>query len=202
METRETHTSSDVLGRPSTSRGSGFAEEIQTSSQLENCQLVLSAIQEFEFPQHFEEESFKAMGISIQMDFSEALTEISISQEILESLTEFFTSENCLSLEVIFSGISKLTKNITLISNQFINYFILPLVPLMDLTMAKFLNRLPIWKTLNHDDQVTLNRENYYMVFHYSISMFLNALTAEDQFTWLLFKNIPEKGKPLPDLLI
>ena len=58
------------------------------------------------------------------MDFSEALTETSITQEILESLTEFFTSENCLSLEVIFSGISKLTKNITPNSNKFINFFI------------------------------------------------------------------------------
>ena len=63
--------------------------------------------------------------------------------------------------------------------------------------MAKFLKRLPIWKTLNYDDQVALNRENYYMVFHFCISKFLNSLTAEDQYSWLTFKNVPEKGKLL-----
>ena len=84
-----------------------MTEEIQTENPIKNIQQVVSSIQKFEFPHKFEAESFKAMGLSIQMDFSETLSEISISSTILQNLRHFFLSEEPLNLKVIILDISK-----------------------------------------------------------------------------------------------
>ena len=92
---------------PSISQGFRMTEEIQTENPIKNIQQVVSSIQKFEFPHKFEAESFKAMGLSIQMDFSETLSEISISSTILQNLRHFFLSEEPLNLKVIILDISK-----------------------------------------------------------------------------------------------
>ena len=86
---------------PSTSQG------VRTDNPIKNVQQVVSSIEKFEFPHNFEVESFKTMGISIQMDFSETLGEISISSTILENLRHYFLTEEWLDLKVIISDISK-----------------------------------------------------------------------------------------------
>ena len=100
--------SSEVLNMPSTSQGFELTEGIRTDSPIKNIQQVVSSIQKFEFPHKFEAESFKAMGLSIQMAFSETLSEIAISSTILQNLRHFFLSEEPLNLKVIISDISKL----------------------------------------------------------------------------------------------
>ena len=97
---------------PSTSQGFRMTEEIETENPIKNIQQVVSSIQKFEFPHKFEAESFKAMGLSIQMDFSETLSEISISSTILQNLRHYFLSEEPLNLKVIISDISKLNKKL------------------------------------------------------------------------------------------
>ena len=97
---------------PSTSQGFRMTEEIETENPIKNFQQVVSSIQKFEFPHKFEAESFKAMGLSIQMDFSETLSEISISSTILQNLRHYFLSEEPLNLKVIISDISKLNKKL------------------------------------------------------------------------------------------
>ena len=92
---------------PSMSQGFRMTEEIQTGNPIKNIQQVVSSIQKFEFPHKFVAESFKAMGLSIQMDFSETLSEISISSTILQHLRHFFLSEEPLNLKVIILDISK-----------------------------------------------------------------------------------------------
>ena len=99
-------TSYEVLNLPSTSQGIGLTEEIQMDNPIKNIQQVVSSIQKFEFPHKFEAESFKAMGLSIQMAFSETLSEIAISSTILQNLRHFFLSEEPLNLKVIISDIS------------------------------------------------------------------------------------------------
>ena len=96
---------------PSTSQGFELTEGIRTDSPIKNIQQVVSSIQKFEFPHNFEVESFKTMGISIQMDFSETLGEIPISSTILENLRIFFQTEESLNLKVIISDLSKSYKN-------------------------------------------------------------------------------------------
>ena len=103
--------SSEVLNMPSTSQGFELTEGIRTDSPIKNIQQVVSSIQKFEFPHNFEVESFKTMGISIQMDFSETLGEIPISSTILENLRIFFQTEESLNLKVIISDLSKSYKN-------------------------------------------------------------------------------------------
>ena len=103
--------SSEVLNMPSTSQGFELTEGIRTDSPIKNIQQVVSSIQKFEFPHNFEVESFKTMGISIQMDFSETLGEIPISSTILENLRNFFQTEESLNLKVIISDLSKSYKN-------------------------------------------------------------------------------------------
>ena len=96
---------------PSTSQGFRMTEEIKTENPIKNIQQV-SSIQKFEFPHKFEAESFKAMGLSIQMAFSETLSEIAISSTILQNLRHYFLSEEPLNLKVIISDISKLNKKL------------------------------------------------------------------------------------------
>ena len=104
--------SSEVLNMPSTSQGFELTEGIRTDSPIKNIQQVVSSIQKFEFPHNFEVESFKTMGISIQMDFSETLGEIPISSTILENLRIFFQTEESLNLKVIISDLSKSYKKL------------------------------------------------------------------------------------------
>ena len=104
--------SSEVLNMPSTSQGFELTEGIRTDSPIKNIQQVVSSIQKFEFPHNFEVESFKTMGISIQMDFSETLGEIPISSTILENLRNFFQTEESLNLKVIISDLSKSYKKL------------------------------------------------------------------------------------------
>lgn len=47
------------------------------------------------------------MRLSIQMDFSEAIGEITINPTILETLKNFFTTENPFDLKVLLWDISK-----------------------------------------------------------------------------------------------
>ena len=168
------------------------SQETRTDNPIKNVQQVVSSIQKFEFPHKFEVESFKTMGISIQMDFSETLSEISISSAILENLRKFFQTEESLNLKVIISDISKSNPK-TLRSTQYHSNSYL-LVPLMNLTMMKFMSKNPIFKILNCQDQLTITQENFYLVFHFCIFKFATSLSADDQFSWLVFRNIPKKG--------
>ena len=64
----------------------------------------------------------------------------------------------------------------------------------MNLTMMKFMSKIAIFQTLNCQDQLTITQKNFYLVFHFCIFKFATSLSADDQFSWLLFHNIPEKG--------
>lgn len=68
---------------------------------------MLSTAKDFQVPQNFEVEFFKSMRLSIQMDFSEAIGEITINPTILETLKNFFTTENPFDLKVLLWDISK-----------------------------------------------------------------------------------------------
>ena len=98
----ETQPSSDVANPPSGS------QEISAASSSGFGARMLSS-QDFKLPRNFEVDFFKSMRQSIQMDFSEALSEITINSSILEGLKEFFTSEYPFDLNVLLRDISKLS---------------------------------------------------------------------------------------------
>ena len=75
-------------------------------------------------------------------------------------------------------------------------------VPLMNSTMMKFLSKITILKSLNCDDQLIVTQENIYVVLQFCIFKFATSLKGNDQLSWLLFNNIPERGEFFLNLVL
>ena len=100
-----------LLGKNQTSESQPLnpppgSQEIGVASSSGSREQILSS-QDFKLPNNFEVDFFKSLRLSIQMDFSEALSEIPINSTILESLKVFFTSEYPFDLKVLVGDISK-----------------------------------------------------------------------------------------------
>ena len=68
--------------------------------------------------------------------------------------------------------------------------------------MMKFWNKITILKSLNCDDQLIVTQENIYVVLQFCIFKFATSFKGNDQLSWLIFNNIPERGKSFLNLVL
>ena len=102
------HQASEIQPSIDIANASSGSHEISAVDSSVFREQMLSTAKDFKVPQNFEVEFFKSIRLSIQMDFSEAINEITINSTILGTLKNFFTTENPFDLKVLLWDISKL----------------------------------------------------------------------------------------------